>query len=529
MADTTPIRTDSETDSVLVQRFLKSGDEAAFSMLVRRYERLVMGVCRRVLSDQEDAEDAFQATFMVLARSAKKIRKKASVSSWLYGVAYRVAIRAARKRYRRREASLDDPILQDDNPFENVSRRHEARAVDEELNRLPDSMREPLVLHYLSGQTSPEIARVLGLSVSAVEGRLKRGRKQLGQLLARRGIGPLSIAVITCLTAREAQAAASETLISRVIAQGVATHASSTSGNGESNSGSSGHETANELAREEVLQMSMLSQKAMATIGVTVAIMGVTVAGFLPQLIGQDGGAGALAAKAETLVMKSSPEPAQEAVETTVESTQESGLELSSVDNSSGTSIGDARMKLRDIERKLEEPVTADFVETPMSDVVDYLSQNLSMPILVDEMALEEVGLTPEDIVVTIYDVGTLTARSVLRLALAKYELTYVIEDEVLKITTPEKAEARPDVRVYSAESFGDQDMDSIIRLITNMVEVDSWDEVGGPGHIEAFGGKIIVSQTQEVHEKIRDLIAQLREAGAAGDPLDGLIQGSAR
>lgn len=269
-----PIERPSD-DAVLVRRFLEQGDEQAFALLVRRYERMVVGVCRRVLSDECDIEDALQATFLVLARKARAIRKRASVASWLYGVAYRVSLRAARKRYRRREAALDEPLVSENSPLDNVSRRHDDRVVDEELQRMPEKLRLPLVLHYLNGWSAPQIARQLDVTTSAVEGRLKRGKRELGRRLIRRGIAPGVVLTIATM-ARNATASMGDSTIASIAAQAQLIQA-----------GGSGPGSLGELARAEVAQMGMVGTKLVAATCLTVAVAATGVIGSLPVLKGE--------------------------------------------------------------------------------------------------------------------------------------------------------------------------------------------------------------------------------------------------
>src|SRR5262249_2466736 len=142
----------------------------------------------RALRDAHDAEDACQATFLVLARQASSIRKTAALSSWLHGVACRVAAHLQReqRRRRRRERGADPPA----STAASAERSwREVRAVlDEELDKLPDRYRAPLVLCYLDGQTRDEAARQLGLSAGSLHGRLERGRDLLRGQLTKRGL-----------------------------------------------------------------------------------------------------------------------------------------------------------------------------------------------------------------------------------------------------------------------------------------------------------------------------------------------------
>ena len=177
-----------DSDRQLLARFVDHDDEDAFARLVSRYCGLVMGVCRRTLGDEHSAEDAFQATFLVLARRASQIRARASLAGWLYAVAHRTARRAGAKRHRRREEALRDDMTATDDILAQVITRHEQQLLDEEISRLPPKYREPLVFRYLLGKSNREIAGELGVSLGVVEGRLKRAKDRLRLRLVRRGI-----------------------------------------------------------------------------------------------------------------------------------------------------------------------------------------------------------------------------------------------------------------------------------------------------------------------------------------------------
>ena len=151
-------------------------DEDAFREIVCRHGPLVLGVCRRVLGEVHDAEDAFQATFLVLARDARKIRRRNSLAWWLHEVAYRISLRAAKRKPRHMEHLLDDLSAISPSVLERIAHRHEERLIDEELSKLPLADRESLTLRYLEDRSNSEIAAALQISVAAVEGRLKRAQ-----------------------------------------------------------------------------------------------------------------------------------------------------------------------------------------------------------------------------------------------------------------------------------------------------------------------------------------------------------------
>jgi RNA polymerase sigma factor (sigma-70 family) len=173
----------------LLRGFVEQHDEAAFVSLLRRHGPMVLGVCRALLPNEADVEDAFQATFLVFAGKASSIRKTSSLGSWLHGVAYRMARRAQtefarRQRYERLAARAEAYSASE------ASWTEVQGVVHEELNRLSERLRAPLTLCYLQGKTLDEGAAELGLSKSTLKTRLERGRAALRARLVRRGLGP---------------------------------------------------------------------------------------------------------------------------------------------------------------------------------------------------------------------------------------------------------------------------------------------------------------------------------------------------
>ncbi len=177
---------DKLTDDQLLSRFTEQHEQAAFAALVRRHGPLVLGVCRRVLHHREDAEDAFQATFLVLAKKAGAIARGESVASWLYKVAYRVALRARARTAARQARERQAPSRPAGDPLAEITGRELLTVLDEELQALPECYRAPLVLCYWKGESREEIARQLGWSARTVRRRLEQGRKCLSARLRRR-------------------------------------------------------------------------------------------------------------------------------------------------------------------------------------------------------------------------------------------------------------------------------------------------------------------------------------------------------
>jgi RNA polymerase sigma factor (sigma-70 family) len=195
------------TDEDLLERFAHDRDELAFATLMQRHGPLVLGVCRRVLHDPNDADDAFQATFFVLARKAGSIGQPDRLANWLYGVALRVARKAHAAAARRR--ALQQQVT--DVPAAEPSREadwDDLRAVlDDEVQRLPEKFRLPILLCCLEGRTRDEAAQQLGWSAGAVKGMLERGRELLRSRLARRGVTLSALALAGLLSEKALSAA----------------------------------------------------------------------------------------------------------------------------------------------------------------------------------------------------------------------------------------------------------------------------------------------------------------------------------
>jgi RNA polymerase sigma factor (sigma-70 family) len=185
---TGPGQVDDAPDAPLLARFAAGRDEAAFAALVQRHGALVWGVCTRVLRHEQDAEDAFQATFLVLARRAGALRNPGLLANWLYGVAYRTAVKARAREARRRDQERQARPMSEASPADEAMRGDLRRVLDDELSRLPDRYRGPVVLCYLEGLTQEEAAQRLGCPRKTVTTRLARACRLLQPRLARRGV-----------------------------------------------------------------------------------------------------------------------------------------------------------------------------------------------------------------------------------------------------------------------------------------------------------------------------------------------------
>jgi RNA polymerase sigma factor (sigma-70 family) len=211
-----PTETAVQTDRQLLQRFADRQDEAAFALVVERHGPMVLRVCQRLLHDAQEAEDAFQATFCVLARKAMARFWQESIGSWLYAVACRVAGKARTRSARRRQRDREAAMRRSEQAPASTTDPELNALLDVELQRLPEKYRAPLVLCYLEGQTNEEAARQLGWPKGTVQGRLARGRDLLRSRLLRRGLA-LAGTTLAFLETAQAPAAVPGALLQSTI------------------------------------------------------------------------------------------------------------------------------------------------------------------------------------------------------------------------------------------------------------------------------------------------------------------------
>jgi RNA polymerase sigma factor (sigma-70 family) len=209
------------SDGNLLERFISRRDEVAFALLVERHGSLVMGVCRRMLHDVHDAEDVFQATFLVLVRKAGSIAQPERLAQWLYGVAYRTALRARRDAAKRRLHEHQAAVASD-SEMEEFIWRDLRPILDEEIQRLPHKYQAPVVLCYFGGRTKEEVAKILNLPVGTVSSLLARAREKLRVRLTRRGVALSAGLMASALTSQAVAAPVSASLIKSTAKAGLA-------------------------------------------------------------------------------------------------------------------------------------------------------------------------------------------------------------------------------------------------------------------------------------------------------------------
>jgi RNA polymerase sigma factor (sigma-70 family) len=204
-------------DSQLLDRFLVHRDETAVEVLVRRYGPLVFGVCRRILRNSHAAEDAFQATFLVLMRKAPALVRCERLGGWLYRVAYRLALRARANEARRQKREAQAARNEADAESHASNSSDLLVALEEELQKLPERHRVPLVLCYLEGKTNEQAAQVLGCPRGSISARVAQARERLRGCLAQRGYVVPSAGVPLVMTSATAEAAVPLPLLTNTV------------------------------------------------------------------------------------------------------------------------------------------------------------------------------------------------------------------------------------------------------------------------------------------------------------------------
>src|SRR5262249_22586788 len=263
------------TDGELLGCFLSRRDESAFEALLRRHGPMVLGVCRRVLRNEADAEDAFQATFLVLVRKAATIRPRGMVGNWLYGVAHTTALKAramnTRRLTREREAALPPK------PEATAETQRQLHALlDQELKVLPDKYRAAIVLCDLEGKTRQDAARHLGVPDGTLAARLARGRVMLAKRLTRRGLAVSGASLEVVMAQFAASASVPPSVVSSTI------NAATVFAAGQAASGAISPAVA--ILTEGVLKSMLLSKLKIATAVLVAAVLlvaGISLPGLL--------------------------------------------------------------------------------------------------------------------------------------------------------------------------------------------------------------------------------------------------------
>ena len=535
-------------DAELLELYRCSGSTPALNAMVRRHSPLVASVIRRLISNSQDAEDAFQATFLIMLLSVKKIRNPDSLGAWLYGVAYRTAKRVRSLRRKSDEKvilqstlgiDLDSSYSLMEEPLVIIARELQLEAMDDELSKLPKHLREALIEHYLGGNSVPEIARCLNLSVTAVEGRLKRGRKALRLRLAMRGVS-FSVVAAACIRfQQDVEGASAEPWSNRFLEL--------------YGSAGVGHPTLTQLLETKTVSkqffklvkgevvVNIFSRSTIGVAGGILVLCALGTIGFLSALANQQSGTDLSRGKGNLSQISNAA------------STQESGnFVLAQIAGMGGGGMGGSgggiapgvnmRKELvvpwekptspepswldraedalrveeeEKIRRALNQRVDVNFNAQPLSGVVKFFEQTIEIPFMIDVKALEEENITPDE-QITLHRIPPTRIRDTLTMILAPLGLKYVIGRETVIITS-EKASGET-IRFYDLSYIlSDNGLTTeIIALIEGVISPDHWQNAGGVNSIRNVGSMLVVKTDEEGQFEIERMLRAIGKQSPA-------------
>ena len=529
---------------------------------------MVASVCRCTVADSASAEDAFQATFLVLLKSAKKIQNRRSVAAWLHGVAYRTACRLRKQRLANVSEQSPDEVIAlnqaDEDPINVLARKLELEALDQELERLPQGLREILVEHYLLGYTAPQIAERTALSVSAIEGRIRRGRYALLRQLAKRGVSLTVLVAASSWFQQHLQAAEanewtetfldsylpkdasptdtdfepqSDTISSLVCGEmnmfnatmlkiaysagttllvgGMITFNLLGDGNRPSAGMQKSHEvgfTMQTIPEETTTVVAQFGGSAKATIAgssgageatVTPANAVAVDPNVAAKTDGQVAGSGGASAPRER-VKPESREPIQWQV---ADGEPPAWLQSSNLDQTE-------REMREQVRSKLRETINVDFQGTPLRDVMQDVQEMTGLSIVIDTVEFGRAGIEPET-PLTLQ--GEMSVREFLRRSFKSIEnadsgLAYTVHESSIEITSVEAASADPAIRYYDLAYVlpNDTHLSAVINAIEQTISPDTWTVSGGTNTISPVGSMLIISCDEPMHQKIEVMLARI-------------------
>ncbi|MDG1806409.1 MAG: sigma-70 family RNA polymerase sigma factor [Pirellulaceae bacterium] len=518
------------SDHELLSMFQHSADANAFAVLVQRHHGMVFAVAKRMLGCPHAAEDVVQATFLVLVKDVRKIRKLQSFVSWLYGVAYRISARSVRQRARTTVSTLVDQVMVTADPLEELNAQFEQEIVFDALHRLPESVRAPLVLRYLKGKTNQQVAAELNLSETAVEGRLKRGRKQLRLQLARKGVTyGLGIGILS-LVQREALATVLPELVSKTLATslGAKTTVETTFETGH------GHEITR-MAEQEIFKMAttkLAGITALTGIAMGVIAAGWALAGDALTPINENLGSGneVLISSATDQTesdrpsfqeLSNSPQESSPAAKmkepadpfaiprdgSPVIASAKPSAKRRSVDHHSIESLSENELRILE---SLKKPANFDFFETRMEDVLAEISDNYELKIYIDPAAQRNAE-TPIRELLIVKKIRNISLESALDVILDSHQLTSIIKNEMLLITSKDIAKSTATTRLYPCPSDWPITNVELMETIFDSVSPESWEKNGGHGNISPVADGVVISAPQAIHRKVNGLYSQLQ------------------
>ena len=504
-------------DTQLLKAFVASENSEALRVIIERYGPMVMTICQRATAQHVDAEDAFQATFLILVQRARKIRKHKSLAGWLFQVARRTAVRARQRQQNKRELTVlsDHEPISNQNLFAEIAQEFEAEQIDIVLAGLPEKYRDPLVMFHYQQMSVSEICEAMNSTQGSIEGLLKRGRSELKRRLQQAGITLSSFAIVTLLSQSQVQAGqiCSAGLINQTL--------SALAGSAELTS--TLPEAIEHLAQQEWMPMLTNSAIAKSTL-ITSAALSIAIIAGSTFVVGEPPQG---ESSINTQLTLGENEPSSDTPDGDFALTDKQPANEKTTEKTAKKPITNRSDAWKETFRQaLKEDTEFNFVDTPLSDAVQIIGEQHGMNILLDRLVLEEAGIpTDEPVNLAISDVSLESALKIMFENMPSEELVYILEDEVMKITTSTKADELLEVRFYpipkglseSSDTKDPQLMDFVMDMID---EGDAWKRDGGLGTIWIVGNSLAVRQTQRIHREMEkfwsELEAQMEEEKSA-------------
>jgi RNA polymerase sigma factor (sigma-70 family) len=527
----------------LLERYVERRDEVAFEALVTRHGPMVLGVCRRILGVSEEAEDAFQATFLVLLRRARDLGPRDAIGPWLYGVATRVASRARVRVERHRRVQTIPP------EFAVADRTGAAidpdlvEILDQELGRLPGKYRSPLVLCYLEGRTHEEAARDLQWPLGTVKGRLSRARELLRSRLARRGLTP-SAGIGGILASPDLRIVLERPLVSRTVGASARLAAGQTIAQVVPQSITS--------LVEGVLANMFLAKMKWAALAAVAAGFAFTSAAVLgrqdaePKPVEPQASGKRVPGPSDSLLLPGNVLEKEGPVREKMGKRQNAAYGQQPqpiragdiVEQQDGRSM-DPRS--RQILAKLDEPLAMNFeTETPLDDILKYIKQGTTtptfpgIPIYVEPEGLQKAERSLNSTVQI--NLEGVPLRRTLQLALDQLGLAYFVQDGFVIITSKERAsEPLPPVmpkpaRIYEMFDKAERgemtstelkELIEVIRLRRVLKQMrETYNGKGGAfGGEPVFPGEEAAKDAKELLKEVRELIRLLKAEKQGTNP----------
>ena len=527
-------------DEELLELIHRSRSRDAMAKMVERYSPMVASVVARHLRNPTSREEAFQATFLVLFQSANKIRKKASLASFLFGVALRVS-----KRLRTQESQTTKRLSNQENqnvdsipenktidPFEMLAKRLQTSVLDEEIELLPESLRAPLVDHYFAGKSTPEIANAMNLSVSAVEGRIKRGKQRLRSRLAYRGVS-----LTACLVAVQTHSSGVSASEMESWSESVLQYGSDPNFFQASPFNSDSHQTLRKLVQGE-LQMKTFTSPPWLFWSGSVCLITIVGLGMLQVSNGgpptdpsqnkgtiiasdvntaldetpllQMGGMGGMGGGMAGMGMGAGMGPGMGGMVNVTEVIEWKNEPANAPKWLATNSGNDGEAVLREISAKLNERIKPAFESVPISEFARKLGEMLELDVILHERALADAGISPDE-AITFQRVKPASVKNILKQALDPLDLTYVISYEAIVITTKDGSSSETIGYYDLSYIFPDNStMPDLMESIETSVTPDVWESNSGSSTMTILGSMLIVRAPHETHESVEEFLRQI-------------------